>query len=705
MGDFDLMGGLDEELLPAGGSDNPFGKSNDTKDLEVVLWHKINSEGHRPGARTGHTMCAFGKKVYLFGGIEAGLRMDTTHSYDVNTGHWLWWDVTGDIPCNRSWHASACNEKFMYVQGGEAPYDKISADMIHDVTIGDSIKHDEFKNTTQITSSSSQHQQLKCVDDLYCLNLSTKKWIKVHSSLAPLPRKGHSLNLAKLKLISKSVTEIDEFLILFGGLSTHKNIVGNSVHIAKASDAAEGTVAWRLLDCTGQIPPPRYMHSCTLLHSSGQRGQQSPDLLVVYGGINENHKVLSDVYILNLDTLVWSFAEGGGIEAPQAYAHTAFAASPIGLNHTPGSDPLPVTPTTLLIFGGSSSSSNVADETLSQMYVYDLLTHKWSVANTGWQFPSQRSSHAGAVVSGWAPENALPGAKVSKDLTTYGRAETHAYSAIIFGGLNSYAHCKAETWALDLQWRPRGVRQFDNSLGNVATLELQQMTGGVEGEKMTLLKSSSDGALRKKSMGLSLNKSGHASTQALASTNNNNNNNNNATMNTVPFSNTTTGAFTTMALTDTIGPQAEDEDELDLDEIGNAIHRVRKDRVMADVHYRKEKARAEVAEAAIAGVKEEAAKQVAEAQALVEEKDEEIKQLRLALEQSVKRAQYLEGLNEEAYQILILQGTEKNYLGEIASEIVHPKPIEDHTKDHNKAHNTHTSVGFGNHESLPIPNH
>ena len=129
---------------------------------------------------------------------------------------------------------------------------------------------------------------------------------------------------------------------------------------------------------------------------------------------------------------------------------------------------------------------------------------------------------------------------------------------------------------------------------------------------------------------------------------------------------TNTNMMGTMALTDTF--LHEKEDELDFDEIGSVIYRVRKDRVMADVHFRKERARAEVAEASIAKVKEDAAKQVAEAESRMEEMREEVKQLRIALEESVKRGQYLEALNEEAYKLLMLQGSEKEFLSKLGTE-------------------------------------
>ena len=687
------------EDLPEGDTPDFFSEvNNNVKEIEVLIWHKVESQGHRPGARTGHTMCGNGKELYLFGGIEAGFRMDTTHSYNVLTGHWTWWDTKGDVPCSRAWHASCCNNKYMFVQGGEIPLELLnSKEQSNDVTIGDSIKRDAFMNTTQVKKSNNNTKASGycCVDDLYCLNIETKTWTKTDSSLAPLPRKGHSLSIAKLKL--KPGIAAEDYLLLFGGLSTGKYITGNSIHLAKCNDiSSKKSVAWRQLNCSGEIPPPRYMHSSTLLHSSAQRGNQPPDLFVIYGGIDEHHKVLSDIYILNLETFVWKKGSPGGIEVPPAYAHTAFPAPAMGMNIAPGTvrdiGTHSLCPTCLVIFGGSSSSSNAADDTLDKMYVYDVLNETWSEAGTGWHFPSQRSSHAAAIITGWAPENALPGGNIAQDLTTYGHTDqTHSTCAIVFGGLNSVSHCKAETWALDLQWRPRGVKQFDNSLQNITHMELMQMTGGIEGEKMNLMKTASESSLHKANLGhhktsstkeitksesmkdLSNNteQSSPSSPDRLAVTDKDGNHNNtmNDTLNMTKTTMNTTAMMGTMALTDTFNNDVlEREDELDLDEIGNAIHRVRKDRILADVHYRKERARAEVAEAAIEKIKEDAAKKVAEAESKMEEMQEEVKQLRGALEESVKRCQYLAGLNEEAYKLLMLQGSEKEFLTQLDTE-------------------------------------
>ena len=56
------------EDLPEGDTPDFFSEvNNNVKEIEVLIWHKVESQGHRPGARTGHTMCGNGKELYLFG--------------------------------------------------------------------------------------------------------------------------------------------------------------------------------------------------------------------------------------------------------------------------------------------------------------------------------------------------------------------------------------------------------------------------------------------------------------------------------------------------------------------------------------------------------------------------------------------------------------------------------------------------------------
>ena len=81
-----------------------------------------------------------------------------------------------------------------------------------------------------------------CFDDLFSLNLRTFEWINIPSLLSPLPRKGHTISLCKLKSSSKDLSKLDS-AVLFGGYSSEKNLMSNSLHLCNLD---EGTFPYDL---------------------------------------------------------------------------------------------------------------------------------------------------------------------------------------------------------------------------------------------------------------------------------------------------------------------------------------------------------------------------------------------------------------------------------------------------------------------------
>jgi len=712
----------DMEVDPFGiGGDFSVG-NGDTKESEILIWHKIESMGHRPAARDGHSAVANDQSVILFGGLEAGLRMNGLHVLDTPTGNWKIWDCSGELPSPRAYHAACIyNNKYMFIQGGEGSHIWIGGNSpsktkgsssskdkewgVGSISMGDSITQGSFTskglniahrtNASSSSSSSSsssesptaaiaaagaahtttvvspslfvdgsdvsgeQTQILGCMDDLYVLNIETKVWTKVQSVLSPLPRRGHSIVIANLNLHKGQIGMTKDYLLLFGGLSTDRNVVGNSIHICNASEASLGRVAWRSLVCTGELPPPRHRHTCSLVHSSSNRGQIAvPDLLLVSGGLDQNNNLLADVFILNLKTLVWTKGkEGGSIEPPAVYGHVAFPAlSPGNLFGSPQKEDN--TPTSMIIMGGSANPGKASMDCLSKMYTYDIITESWSVVDTGFEYPAQRCGHAAAVIHGWVPEYSTPaveggGMKASDDLTTHDRGNSTSkggYSrscAMVFGGLNAQSMCKADVWILDLTWRFKGVSAFDTSLRNVVSKELGRQANDIQQGSEMLIEGESGGGGNKESI--------------FGSIPNRNE--------TPPGKKTTIGHESRSdqeanpnPLNDTMRRTRPEEPEVDLDEIGSAIHKVRKERMFADVQYRMERDRASCAENEVNRLTTALQERDKALEKLSKEKEIETAELRRALEVSVAESRKLEALNEEAYKLLLLQGANKEFV-------------------------------------------
>jgi hypothetical protein len=206
---------------------------------------------------------------------------------------------------------------------------------------------------------------LQCLDDLSVLDLDTFVWYALPTQLAPLPRKGHSLNVVNL---GTNLDVANQHFVVFGGYSTENLTVSNTLVAcsvekvqsnyqyqknireleeeiqevqkrldevtlkATAADHSSKTIplgdemkavkknlqtlkskkvvllnkgsekiVWKSLSCRGQPPVGRYRHSATVLQDSS-----GSHLLVIIGGIgSDSSYALSDVHILQCDALTW----------------------------------------------------------------------------------------------------------------------------------------------------------------------------------------------------------------------------------------------------------------------------------------------------------------------------------------------------------------------------------------------------------------
>ncbi|GJM87473.1 hypothetical protein PR202_ga03432 [Eleusine coracana subsp. coracana] len=127
------------------------------------------------------------------------------------------------------------------------------------------------------------------------------------------------------------------------------------------------TNSWSALDTYGKVPIARSGQSVSLLGSQ----------LIMFGGEDHKRRLLNDLHILDLETMMWEevkTAKGG----PAArYDHSAALYAD----------------QYLLIFGGSSHSTCFND-----LYLLDLQTMEWSRPDTQGAHISPRSGHAGTMM-------------------------------------------------------------------------------------------------------------------------------------------------------------------------------------------------------------------------------------------------------------------------------------------------------------------
>lgn len=56
---------------------------------KTLVWHRLVSNGFIPSGREGHSSVGANMKMYVFGGMETGRRVNTTQVLDVKTGTWM----------------------------------------------------------------------------------------------------------------------------------------------------------------------------------------------------------------------------------------------------------------------------------------------------------------------------------------------------------------------------------------------------------------------------------------------------------------------------------------------------------------------------------------------------------------------------------------------------------------------------------------
>lgn len=275
------------------------------------------NQGSGPGKRWGHTFTAIrgGKLLYLFGGY-AGDNCQTNKLHLFNTATRTWSEpiTKGTPPTPRDSHSCTAVRDSLFVFGG-----------------------------------TDGNHTLK---DLHVFNTSLNSWISptVRGDI-PDVREGHSASL------------IGKELFIFGGsgkaLDNSDPEFYNDLYILNTE-----TFVWKRAETSGSIPAKRDSHTC----SSWKKK------IIVIGGEDSFDYYLSDVHILDTDTLVWTKLNTAGQPLSPRAGHTTVA---LGRN--------------LFVFGGFSDESNLYDD----FHMLDIETGTWTeVAATG-EKPSARFSMAG----------------------------------------------------------------------------------------------------------------------------------------------------------------------------------------------------------------------------------------------------------------------------------------------------------------------
>nr|XP_043615824.1 rab9 effector protein with kelch motifs [Erigeron canadensis] len=286
----------------------------------MMRWEKLEIQKGGPGKRWGHTCNAVrgGQLLYIFGGYgEDNTQTNKVHVFDTSTRIWSEPDMQGTLPVPRDSHSCTTVGDKLFVFGG-----------------------------------TDGNVPLK---DLHILDTSTNTWMTPFvRGEGPEAREGHSAAV------------IGKRLFIFGGCGkssgTPVEEYFDDLYILNTE-----TMVWKRVGTTGIPPGKRNSHTCVSWKNK----------IIVIGGEDTQNYYLSDVQMLDSDTLTWTKLVTNGELLPPRAGHTTIALG----NY-------------LFVFGGFTDAEDLYDD----LYMFDLETFKWTKVVTLGVGPSARFSMAGSTL-------------------------------------------------------------------------------------------------------------------------------------------------------------------------------------------------------------------------------------------------------------------------------------------------------------------
>ncbi|XP_061364937.1 tip elongation aberrant protein 1-like [Gastrolobium bilobum] len=275
------------------------------------------SEVCGPGKRWGHTCNAIkgGRLVYVFGGYgKHNCQTNQVHVFDTVKQTWSQPAIKGSSPTPRDSHTCTAIGDNLFVFGG---------------TDG-----------------------MNPLKDLHILDTSSHTWISpTIRGEGPEAREGHSAAV------------VGKRLFIFGGCGksadNNNEVYYNDLYILNTE-----TFVWKFATTSGSPPSPRDSHTCSSWKNK----------IIVIGGEDGHDYYLSDVHILDADTLIWRELSTSGQLLPPRAGHSTVS---FGKN--------------LFVFGGFTDAQNLYND----LYMLDVDTGIWTNVTTTNNGPSARFSVAG----------------------------------------------------------------------------------------------------------------------------------------------------------------------------------------------------------------------------------------------------------------------------------------------------------------------
>ncbi|XP_039069408.1 RING finger protein B-like isoform X2 [Hibiscus syriacus] len=216
-------------------------------DTAKKTWSQPVMKGTLPRARDSHSCTTVDDNLFVFGGTDGMKPLKDLHILETCTDTWICPSVRGEGPEAREGHSAAVVGKRLFIFGG--------------------------------CGKSSDSNDEIYYNDLYILNTETFVWKRAQTSgNQPSARDGHTCSSWKNKII------------VIGGEDARDYYLSD-VHILDAD-----TLAWKQLTTSGQILPPRAGHSTIAFGKN----------LIVFGGFSDAQNLYNDLYMLDVETGLWT---------------------------------------------------------------------------------------------------------------------------------------------------------------------------------------------------------------------------------------------------------------------------------------------------------------------------------------------------------------------------------------------------------------
>ncbi|XP_021665408.1 uncharacterized protein LOC110653912 isoform X3 [Hevea brasiliensis] len=234
-------------------------------------------ESNGPGKRWGHTCNSIkgGRFFYVFGGYgKDNCQTNQVHVFDTAMQTWSQPEIKGTPPTPRDSHSCTAIGDNLYVFGGTDGMNPLK-----DLHILDTSSHTWISPTVRGEGPDAREGHSAALVETYV-------WKQAAASGAPpSARDSHTCSSWKNKII------------VIGGEDGHDYYLSD-VHILDAE-----TLVWKELHTTGQKLTPRAGHSTVAFGKN----------LFVFGGFTDAQNLYDDLYMLDVDTGVWTKVMTTGI--------------------------------------------------------------------------------------------------------------------------------------------------------------------------------------------------------------------------------------------------------------------------------------------------------------------------------------------------------------------------------------------------------